>query len=140
MNFKGYQINLRPGETWCMLSDKEGNTCGINLVELNLNYNRFDPLNTYDIEMKGFISNGGNGVGKQAITRHNGIKKIIVNPPKTIVLWQDGTKTVVTCGEKDHYSPRVGALLCCLKKLLGNTSRSLNDMLKEIERELNNDD
>ena len=33
-----------------------------------------------------------------------GIKKVIFNDPATVVIWDDGTKTVVKCSEGDTYS------------------------------------
>lgn len=58
-------------------------------------------------------------------------KRVIFNPPATIVLWEDGTKTVVKCDERDKYDPKYGLALCYMKKALGNTSRGLNDVLYE---------
>lgn len=55
--------------------------------------------------------------------------KAIFNDPATIVLWADGTKTVVKCQEGDDYDPEKGLALCYMKKYLGNTSRALNDAL-----------
>lgn len=49
-----------------------------------------------------------------------GIKKVIFNAPATIVLWNDGTKTVVKCSENDTFDPEKGLAFCFLKKLLGN--------------------
>lgn len=48
------------------------------------------------------------------------IKKVIFNGPATIILWDDGTKTVVKCKEGDPYSKEAGFALCLLKKLSGN--------------------
>lgn len=48
-----------------------------------------------------------------------GIKKVIFNPPATIVLWTDGTKTVVKAAEGDEYSKWAGLALCMAKKQLG---------------------
>lgn len=48
------------------------------------------------------------------------IKNVIFNPPATIVLWGDGTKTVVKCGEGDTYSKELGLAMCIAKKALGN--------------------
>ena len=56
-------------------------------------------------------------------------KKVIYAPPATIVLWEDGTKTVVKCDERDTYDAKYGLALCYMKKALGNTSRALNDVL-----------
>lgn len=46
-------------------------------------------------------------------------RKVIYNPPATIILWTDGRKTVVKCSEDDAYDPITGFLLCCLKHFLG---------------------
>lgn len=43
-------------------------------------------------------------------------KKIIINPPATIVIWNDGTKTVVKATENDIYDPEKGVALCFFKK------------------------
>ena len=48
------------------------------------------------------------------------IKKVIFNGPATIILWDDGTKTVVKCKEGDPYSKEAGFALCLLKKWSGN--------------------
>ena len=47
------------------------------------------------------------------------IEKVIYNPPATIVMWSDGTKTVVKCSENDEYHPMTGLLSCIVKKLEG---------------------
>lgn len=48
------------------------------------------------------------------------IKKVIFNGPATIILWDDGTKTVVKCKEGDPYSKEAGFALCLLKKMAGD--------------------
>lgn len=47
------------------------------------------------------------------------IKKVIYNDPATIVLWNDGTKTVVKCMEGDTFSQEMGLAMCICKKALG---------------------
>lgn len=47
------------------------------------------------------------------------IKKVIFNPPATIVFWLDGTKTVVKCKEGEEFSEWAGIALCLAKKLYG---------------------
>ena len=59
------------------------------------------------------------------------VKKVIFNDPATIVLWKDGTKTVVTCQEGDVFDPEKGLALCFMKKALGNTSGKLNRILQK---------
>jgi len=46
-----------------------------------------------------------------------GIKKVIYNPPATIVLWTDGTKTVAKCEDVDFYDKEKGFLICVIKKV-----------------------
>lgn len=55
------------------------------------------------------------------------IKKVYFNDPVTVVLWADGTKTVVKCQEGDVYSKETGLALCFAKKALGNKG-NFNDI------------
>lgn len=43
-------------------------------------------------------------------------EKLILKPPATIIIWNDGTKTVVKCTDGDLYDPEKGVALCFLKK------------------------
>ena len=63
------------------------------------------------------------------------IKDVIFNNPATIVLWSDGTKTVVKCQEGDEYSREVGLALCIAKKALGNKGNFNNIFRKWIRNE-----
>lgn len=58
-----------------------------------------------------------------------GFDDIIINPPATIVKWDDGTKTVVRCQPNDEYDPEKGIALCFMKKMCGNKS-AYNEILK----------
>jgi hypothetical protein len=51
------------------------------------------------------------------------IERVIFNNPATIVLWADGTKTVVKSGKNDEYDPEKGLALCIAKKALGNKGK-----------------
>lgn len=55
------------------------------------------------------------------------IKKVIFSNPATIVIWADGTKTVVKCQEGDVYSKETGLALCFAKRALGNKG-NFNDV------------
>lgn len=68
------------------------------------------------------------------------IKKVIFNDPATIVLWADGTKTVVKCQEDDVYSEEMGLALCFAKKALGNKSNFNNIFKKHIPEKKNSSD
>lgn len=48
------------------------------------------------------------------------IKNVHFNDPMTIVIWDDGTKTMVKCQGGDLYSEEVGLAICIAKKALGN--------------------
>ena len=52
--------------------------------------------------------------------KNQNIKKVIFNDPATIVLWNDGTKTVVKRGKNDTYDPEKGLAMAISKKALGN--------------------
>lgn len=61
------------------------------------------------------------------------IKKVIFNEPATIVIWSDGTKTVVKCGENDIYDPEKGLAMAIAKKALGNKGNYFHDIKKWTE-------
>lgn len=66
-------------------------------------------------------SKSNNDISKPKMTYGcPGIKKVIFNDPATIVLWDDGTKTVVKCSEGDTYSEWSGLAFCICKKLMGD--------------------
>lgn len=46
------------------------------------------------------------------------VKKVIINDPATIILWKDGSKTVVKCTENDEFDPEKGILLALVKHML----------------------
>lgn len=62
------------------------------------------------------------------------VEKVIYNDPATIVLWADGTKTVVKCQRFDVYDPQVGFLMCIAKKAYGNGGK-FNDVIREHVQE-----
>lgn len=66
------------------------------------------------------------------------IRDVIFNDPATIVIWADGTKTVVKCQEDDVYSEEVGLALCFAKKALGNKS-NFNNVFKKWVPEVQSD-
>lgn len=67
-----------------------------------------------------------------------GIEKVIFNDPATVVYWTDGVKTVVRCHDGDAYDERTGLLLCCAKRLFGNTGH-YNDVLSRAMEEFGGD-
>lgn len=61
---------------------------------------------------------------------NSNIKKIIFNNPATIVYWEDGTKTVVKCGDGDTWDKEKGLAMCFTKKALGNKG-NFNEKIKK---------
>lgn len=64
------------------------------------------------------------------VGRNPEIKKVIFNDPVTVVIWADGTKTVVKCQPGDTYSKETGLALCIAKKFLGNKG-NFNEVFKK---------
>lgn len=61
-------------------------------------------------------------------------KKVIFNGEVTIVLWGDGTKTVVRCDcTKYEYSKEKAVMYATFKKIFGNTTRTLR-YIQEFEK------
>lgn len=58
------------------------------------------------------------------------VKKVIFNDPATIVLWSDGTKTVVKCQDGDVFDPEKGLAMAISKKALGNKG-NFNEVFKK---------
>lgn len=58
------------------------------------------------------------------------IKDVIFNYPATIVLWADGTKTVVKCQADDEFDPEKGLAMAIAKKALGNKGNYCNVIKK----------
>lgn len=48
------------------------------------------------------------------------IKNVYFNDPVTVVMWNDGTKTIVRCSENDFYDPEKGLSMAIIKKVYGN--------------------
>lgn len=51
------------------------------------------------------------------------IKKVIYSGNKTIVLWADNTKTIVSCREGETFDQYMGFCAAVTKKLFGSTSK-----------------
>lgn len=53
--------------------------------------------------------------------------KIIFSGGATIILWDDGTKTVAKCHGGDEFDPLFGIMACIVRKLTGNRGHGVND-------------
>ena len=55
-------------------------------------------------------------------------EKVIFNKPATVVIWNDGVKTVVKCQKGDKYDPEKGLAMAYVKRLCG-----LKEFYKSME-------
>lgn len=55
-------------------------------------------------------------------------KKVIFNKPATVVIWNDGLKTVVKCQKGDRYDPEKGLAMAYVKRFCG-----LKEFYKSME-------
>lgn len=82
-------------------------------------------------DVTSFLYDGHNYVS--VMFRMNPVK-VIYRDNKTIVFWEDKTKTIVSCGDGDQYDPYAGFCAAVVKKLYGSTSHA-KKMLKKIAYE-----
>lgn len=61
------------------------------------------------------------------------IRKVIFNDPATVVLWSDGTKTVVKCGPEDKFDTEKGLAMAIVKKMAGNDN-SFHKVFKQYTK------
>jgi hypothetical protein len=66
--------------------------------------------------------------------RNTTIKKVVFNNPATIVLWTDGTKTVVKCQNDEVFDPEKGLAMAIAKKAFGNKGNYCNEIKKWTEQ------
>lgn len=89
--------------------------------------------------LKHYVSRSGNKTKTESKTKNNPdsftIKKVYFNDPVTVVLWADGTKTIVRCGEDDIYDPEKGLAMAISKKALGNKGNYYNTFKKHLPEE-----
>lgn len=64
------------------------------------------------------------------------IDRVIFNDPATIILWKDGSKTVVKRSEDDIRDPEKGFCMAVIKKLYGRTSFIKRFMEPEEEMQI----
>lgn len=68
------------------------------------------------------------------------IKKVIFNDPATIVLWRDGSKTVVKTQNGEKYDPEKGFAMAVAKKHFGNTGNYYDVFKKWVPYETAKED
>lgn len=63
------------------------------------------------------------------------VVKVIFNNPATIVMWSDGTKTVVKAQDGDTFDPEKGLAMAMSKKALGNKGNYYDEFKKWLPKE-----
>ena len=137
-------FNFNPNDAECFLVPRNGKPVKVHATDIQYSFE--GPLCEPNVIIRGYADTRTNlTVVKEKVymeTKASGQKpsmayrQVIFNPPATIVLWEDGTKTVVHCDERDEFDPKYGLALCFMKKALGNTSRELNKVLhKELKED-----
>lgn len=99
-----------------VMKAKDLKTVTLNTGELSKASNRL-----YDLDIASLYQ-----AGPMVVTINSCIKKVIFNNPATIVMWMDGTKTVVKCGKDDVYDPEKGLAMAICKKVFGNKGNYFN--------------
>ena len=66
-------------------------------------------------------------------------KKVIYSGGKTIVIWPDNSKTIVSCGDGDQYDEYAGFCAALAKKIFGNTSAAKRAMNKNKKVDVSKD-
>lgn len=74
------------------------------------------------------------GLQAPALINRLKIEKVIFNDPATIVIWSDGTKTVIKCANEEFDKEKGLAMAIC-KRVLGNKGNYFNEFRKWIENE-----
>lgn len=93
-------------------------------------YPRLADAGQYMVDMT--IDTGKNLVPDGAPFDMIGIKNVIFNYPVTIVLWNDGTKTIVKC-EGEDFDPEKGIAMAFMKRAMGNKGSYYNIIRKWLE-------
>ena len=62
------------------------------------------------------------------------LKNIDFQPPLTVAIWDDGTKTFVKCFGDEEFDPEKGAAMAIAKKFLGNNYHYADIINPYIER------
>lgn len=70
----------------------------------------------------------GNGLLPDRLRMLPNIEKVIFNPPATIVMWSDGTKTVVKAEGRDDFSEEYGLAMAIARKYFGSRSAFLREV------------
>ena len=96
------------------------------------------PTNVVDVvhrEILNYITNDIYTTKEAIKIMRNSIKKIIFNDPTTIIIWGNGDKTIVKCGEGEIYDPEKGMAMAIAKHFLGDKGNYYETFKKWLPKE-----
>ena len=96
------------------------------------------PTNVVDVvhrEILNYITNDIYTTKEAIKIMRNSIKKIIFNDPATIIIWGNGDKTIVKCGEGETYDPEKGMAMAIAKHFLGDKGNYYETFKKWLPKE-----
>lgn len=125
VQFEGLKNDCPSGLFWFGIDNVE-----VILDSPFMNYLANDTILTATL-MKEFTRNKGR-VHREFLPFPD-LKKVIFSGPKTIVLWGDGTKTIVSCGEGETYDHYTGFCAAVVKKLFGSTTQAKKVLGKAVQ-------
>lgn len=99
-------------------------------VRLPSQYDTFTRKDTVDVIKLALNSVYGATVTTTTYVKTPCIRKVIFNPPATIVMWEDGTKTIVKCTEGEEFKEELGLAMAIAKRYFGNRSRFKKEVAK----------
>ena len=118
-----YHLKSRGKELTTFHALKEEITMACSLTNDSINYINNDIASFYSLYEQYRLGKDGNSrklrVDNDSKTNTIQIQNVIFNDPATIVLWNDGTKTVVKAKNED-FDPEKGLAMAIAKKALGN--------------------
>lgn len=84
------------------------------------------------------MTSGGNHM--EIIIQEPQPKKLIVNGPATVILWDDGTKTVAKCNKDEPFDQEKGVAIAIAKRFISGNQlhRMFDDALSQINDSDNN--
>lgn len=81
-------------------------------------------------------------ITNKKVVKGPGIKNVDFQPPLTVIIWDDGTKTFVKAAESDTFDPEKGIAMAIAKKYLGdkyNYIEIINYYVDRFNRKKNKD-
>ena len=96
------------------------------------------PTNVADVvhrEILNYITNNIYTTKEAVKIMRDSIKKIIFNDPATIIIWGNGDKTIVKCGEGETYDPEKGMAMAIAKHFLGDKGNYYETFKKWLPKE-----